>query len=217
MVYKFELYHEQDEGICMTRTDIIQRLIDERGYKSYLEIGIFRRDNFDKIKCEYTLSVDPDPEAHADCVCTSDQFFKVVSTQFDIIFIDGLHEHNQVWRDIQNSLKRLNKGGVIVMHDCMPTSEHTARWDNKSHQDEEWYGDVYKAYIKAHNELPYRVYCIDSDCGCGIIDTAKERNYSIAQAFSEYEVDMEAITFDDYKFAIQHDLYGVEHDLCIND
>lgn len=203
----------------MTRTDIIQRLIDERGYKSYLEIGVFRKDNFNKIKCYKKVSVDPDHEAQATYQMTSDEFFtRYINPKcavpwtalFDVIFIDGLHEHNQVWRDIQNSLKHLHKGGVIVMHDCMPTSEHTARWDNKSHQDEEWYGDVYKAYLKAYKELPYRVYCIDTDCGCGIIDTTKERVTSEV-------VDMDNMTYDDYKFAIEHNTYGVEHDLRLDD
>lgn len=191
----------------MTRTDIIQRLIDERGY---LEIGVFRKENFNKIRCEHKVS-----EAHADFCTTSDEFFKLTTTQFDIIFIDGLHEHNQVWRDIQNSLKHLNEGGVIVMHDCMPTSEHTARWDNKSHQDEEWYGDVYKAY----KELPYWVYCIDT--GCGIIDTTKERVIESKEAFLSAmkvePIDMDCVTFEDYKFAKKYNLYGVEHDLRIND
>lgn len=216
------MHYEEDVTISMTRTDIIQQLIDERGYKSYLEIGVFRKDNFNKIECEHKVSVDPDPEAHANFCTTSDDFFKLTTSQFDIIFIDGLHEHSQVWRDIQNSLKHLNKGGVIVMHDCMPTSEHTARWDNKSHQDEEWYGDVYKAYLKAYKELPYRVYCIDTDCGCGIIDTTKERTNSESKeafltAMKVEPIDMDNITFDDYKFAVKHNLYGVEHDLRIND
>lgn len=200
----------------MTRTEIIQKLIDERGYKSYLEIGVFRNDNFNKIKCDMKLSVDPDPEAKADLCMTSDEFFEEIAgyqcnDEFDIVFIDGLHEHNQVWRDINNSLQHLKQGGVIVMHDCMPTSEHTARWDNKSHQDEEWYGDVYKAYIKAHTELPYEVYVISEDCGCGIIDTSKPRQRPL------HIIDMETLTFNDYWEAVKQDTYGVEHDLRIND
>lgn len=194
----------------MTRTEIIQHFIDKRAFKSYLEIGCFRNENLNKIRCDKKVSVDPDPEAHATYRLTSDSYFADSKDTFDIIFIDGLHEHEQVWRDIQNSLKHLNKGGVIVMHDCMPTSEHTARWDNKSHQNEEWYGDVYKAYMKARNDIPCKVYVIPEDCGCGIIDTSiycpeKEDNL---------DLNMDDISYDDYVIAKDIGTYG---ELCFND
>ena len=40
---------------------------------------------------------------------TSDEFFESNKKNFDIIFIDGLHEYDQVKRDIKNSIKFLNK------------------------------------------------------------------------------------------------------------
>ena len=40
---------------------------------------------------------------------TSDHFFSINKDNFDIIFIDGLHEYSQVMKDIKNSLKFLNK------------------------------------------------------------------------------------------------------------
>ena len=51
---------------------------------------------------------------------TSDDFFRDNKEKFDLIFIDGLHETNQVDRDIENSLKFINKGGTILLHDCLP-------------------------------------------------------------------------------------------------
>ncbi len=39
---------------------------------------------------------------------------------FDVIFVDGLHTYEQVHRDVQNSLRCLNKDGYIVMHDLLP-------------------------------------------------------------------------------------------------
>lgn len=189
----------------MTRTEIIQKFIDERGYKNYLEIGVFRNENFNAIRCNHKVSVDPDPEAHATVCSTSDYFFNNCEEKFDIVFIDGLHEHNQVWRDINNSLTYLNENGVIVMHDCMPRNEQTARWDNKSHQNEEWNGDVWKAYYKAYNELPYKVYVIPEDYGCGIIDTSKAKPNQI------HEVDMEKLQFSDYTKLNETKNYGVSY------
>ena len=176
----------------MLRTDIIQKFISKRNYKSYLEIGTYRNVNFDKIKIDNKISVDPDTEAKATYQMTSDDFFAVNQDKFDIVFIDGLHEHNQVYKDIQNSLKFLNSNGVIILHDCMPKNEKMQLCDNKSHQYEEWTGDTWKAYYKALNEINYEVYVLDTDYGCGIIDTSNPKTKLTDL------VDMEKLTYQDY-------------------
>ena len=55
-------------------------------------------------------------------VMTSDKFFEIHgdSKKYDIIFIDGWHEHQQVKREIEASLKCLNENGIIVLHDMVP-------------------------------------------------------------------------------------------------
>ena len=40
--------------------------------------------------------------------------------KFDIIFIDGLHEYDQVKKDIVNSLKFIDEKGFILIHDLLP-------------------------------------------------------------------------------------------------
>lgn len=106
----------------LMRYDIIQRLIDHHGYKSYLEIGIHKGNTWNRIECEQKMGCDP--EKHVDdpriYEMDSDTLFLNCSGNFDIVFIDGLHRAEQVWRDIQNSLKFLNPGGCIVLHDCNP-------------------------------------------------------------------------------------------------
>lgn len=161
----------------MTRYDIINKLIDIRGYNKFLEIGTYRGDCFNNVHCPLKESVDPDPESNATFQMTSDSFFaqnrKLWGNHYDLIFIDGLHERNQVWRDICNSVWSLRDNGVIVMHDCLPTTEEMQRWSDHSHQGEVWTGDVWKAYLKAQYSLPYLVYVIDTDFGCGILDSSK--------------------------------------------
>lgn len=189
-----------------TRTDIIQHFIDTRDFKKYLEVGCYRNENFNKIRCEYKVSVDPDPEAHATYCTTSDDFFKNNRETFDIVFIDGLHEHSQVYKDIMNSLYVLNKGGVIVMHDCLPKSEAMQRWDNKSHQGEEWTGDTWKAFVQARNNLKgYKVYCIDEDYGCGVIDTMVG---DVPEQISGDVSLMEKLTYSDYLDMQYNNKYG---------
>lgn len=179
----------------MTRYDIINKLIDIRGYNKFLEIGTYRGECFNNVHCPIKESVDPDPESNATHLMTSDEFFKqnrLWRNKYDIVFIDGLHEHSQVWRDILNSLVWLNDGGTIVMHDCLPTTEEMQRWSDHSHQGEVWTGDTWKAYLKAQSEMPYYTYVIDTDFGCGVIDTSKE-NHKRPRI-----VDMEALEWKDF-------------------
>lgn len=180
----------------MQRHEIIQSLIDARGYKSFLEIGTYRGDCFNRIACPVKESVDPDPEAHATYQMTSDEFFASLrrkpGTRYDLIFIDGLHEHSQAWRDICNSLWALHDGGTIVMHDCLPESEKMQEWCNHSRQGEIWTGDVWKAYLKALHSLPFLVYVVDCDWGCGVLDTTRPSHVPFK------EVDMDALAWKDY-------------------
>ena len=48
---------------------------------------------------------------------TSDKFFKNNKLLFDVIYIDGSHEAQQVMKDIFNSWKYLNFGGIIICDD----------------------------------------------------------------------------------------------------
>lgn len=62
---------------------------------------------------------------------SSDTFFDkehtfLSKTGLDIAFIDGLHTFSQTLKDVQNTLRYLNKKGVIVLHDCNPLSEVAA-------------------------------------------------------------------------------------------
>ena len=92
----------------MKRYEIINLLIVKNGYKSYLEIGLDNGLNFSKIKIDNKKSVDPalGQYSHAKPTykLTSDDFFKQNKDKYDIIFIDGLHHSEQVYRDIKNSL-----------------------------------------------------------------------------------------------------------------
>jgi hypothetical protein len=174
----------------MMRWDIINRLIEENNYKSYLEIGYYKGWSFDNVKCEFKISVDPNPckieeqetcpygnamilPPHAIFKMTSDDFFKHCDSggefrdhKWDIIFIDGLHEAKQVTKDIENSLRYLSPGGTIVLHDCNPPKyEHTTTGIDGC-----WTGNVYKAFVEHRIQNDHLTYVIDTDWGIGIID-----------------------------------------------
>ena len=123
------------------RSDIINRLAKKNKAKTYLEIGISDGRNFESININEKIGVDPSPQkglgrrvtTHP---TTSDNFFAQNNKGFDIIFIDGLHLSEQVYKDITNSLECLNDGGYIVCHDMSPLiwrhqarKRRTVRWN----------------------------------------------------------------------------------------
>lgn len=154
----------------MKRYDIIRHLIEKRGYKSYLEIGVLGNETFNFVQLDVKHGVDPNGcGTHA---MTSDEFFANYCKQsYDIIFIDGLHLSEQVTRDIENSLTHLNNGGIIVVHDCLPTAEYEQRRQGVSGKP--WTGDVWKAFatlLHARRGDGLGMGVVDTDFGCGLIE-----------------------------------------------
>tara|TARA_B110000003_G_scaffold275033_1_gene316481 strand:- start:2785 stop:3576 length:792 start_codon:yes stop_codon:yes gene_type:complete len=49
--------------------------------------------------------------------CGSDFFFEKKQKKFDFIFVDGNHTVDQTYKDIINSIKFINKNGIIIIHD----------------------------------------------------------------------------------------------------
>lgn len=159
----------------MTRTELINYLIEKNNYASYLEIGVNTPAqpgyNWTGIECDIKHGVDPNVETTYKMA--SDDFFQnSISQKYDIVFVDGLHLHEQAYRDIVNSLDNLNDGGVIVVHDCNPTSEITQRRERAS---DAWHGDVWKAIVQLRTEnADLEIYTVDTDEGCGIIRKGKQ-------------------------------------------
>jgi hypothetical protein len=157
----------------MKRYEIINRFIKERGYENYLEIGVFNGECIRQIIAKNKTGVDPGAEGsmvpEVTHRMTSNEFFNsIVGTdiKYDIIFIDGLHHADQVDIDIENSLKHLIDGGVIILHDCNPQEEvHTI----VPRISGIWHGDVYKSVLRFRKKGIHSLYTIDTDCGCGVI------------------------------------------------
>lgn len=138
-----------------THTDIINQVIQTKGFTSYLEIGLHKRENnFDRIKCRFKISVDPKPECMASFTGGSDEFFQYIQEylvvggygdygiKFDCIFIDGLHEYEQVKRDFINAMDCLNDGGIILIHDTNPEKEEYCTVPRM--RAGRWNGDVFR-------------------------------------------------------------------------
>ena len=161
----------------MLRSEIINILIRANNYKSYLEIGIGDGENYKYINCENKTNVDPcfDDYDHQNLSLvenrmTSNEFFQNNSQKFDIIFIDGLHEYTQVYRDIKNSLAALNENGAIVCHDMLPPTEWHQRPQSEYSKGQEWNGDSWKAIARLRiEEEDLDIYTVNTDWGVGVI------------------------------------------------
>jgi hypothetical protein len=154
----------------MNKIKIINLIIGLLRFQSYLEIGYDEGICFSNIQCKSKLAIDPYPKKIINnlLVCTSDEFFaKEEGNNFDMILIDGLHHREQVLRDIENSIARLNCNGVILCHDTMPVEEVHQLVPQQS---EIWTGDVWKAIYDlrtTRNDLS--IFTLDCDWGCTII------------------------------------------------
>jgi hypothetical protein len=171
----------------MKRTDIINFLIQKYGYKSYLEVGTQDpTSNFDLINADTKVSIDPFPKGKVTFVGTSDEYFDSIdnTTQYDIIFIDGLHHDDQVLRDINNSLNHLSDNGSIVIHDCLPMTE---RMQERDDHGGEWTGDVWKAIAELRVEsIDLDIKVVNTDYGCGIIRRGTNIPYKTNEVYKRF-------------------------------
>ena len=85
----------------------------------------------------------PDVALHA---MTSDDFFRVAADAalggpFDLVFIDGMHHAEFVFRDFINVERRMSPRGAIVIDDIFPNHPLQAR---RVRETRTWTGDVWK-------------------------------------------------------------------------
>ncbi|MCL2017665.1 MAG: glycosyltransferase [Alphaproteobacteria bacterium] len=198
------------------RTFIINKLIRDNNLKSYLEIGVSNPYvNYLGVKCARKVSVDPcelceffSKEAISgfkqfiDHKVTSDEFFSKNTETFDIIFIDGDHSYEQSLRDLNNSLKIVNPGGFIVLHDACPPCYENTQVENL-HSGKPYNGEVWKTIVSAvrQSKGELKIKTLIWDWGVTVIkkisDYAVEivpenldyyRDYSIPALNPEYDI-----------------------------
>lgn len=172
----------------MNKTQIINKLIAENGYQSYLEIGLGDGVNFSNIVCLNKYGVDPNAQFDLEKFKgASDEFFANKPNKFDLIFIDGLHHANQVERDIINSWNCLNPKGMILIHDIWPKNEEMTIVPRQTKQ---WTGDVFRAWHGFKETYPkIKTEEIEEEWGIGIIHKSRhkiELGFISEISFDEY-------------------------------
>ncbi|MFH1759844.1 MAG: class I SAM-dependent methyltransferase [bacterium] len=192
----------------LNRTGILNYLIKLYNYKHYLEIGVRNPDeNFNLIKAKYKAGVDPDGNCRYPM--TPDSFFKINKNTYDIIFIDGFHQDQQVIKDIDNSLNVLDENGTIVLHDCNPLEEIN---QTEIQHNGAWNGTVWKAFAQFRMTRTYlEMYVVDTDWGVGIIRrgiqaalSATEDKLDFAFLENNRKALLNLITTDEFKKLFHH-------------
>ena len=128
----------------------------------YLEIGVETGFTYQRVHFTNKHGVDPDPKFSDSTLVlkTSDDYFAENSCKKDVIFIDGMHQAENVLRDINNSIQILNNNGKIFLDDIIPlTYDEQCKIPKKHFYEngilkygESWTGDVWKVvyYLLLH-------------------------------------------------------------------
>jgi SAM-dependent methyltransferase len=163
----------------------INRLLSLTRDQRYLEIGVSEGKTFHSIKAREKVAVDPQFLFTFRHQTNNSYYFEEKSDEFfggefasknlfDVIFLDGLHEYSQTYRDFLNALKCLAPGGFILIDDVYPIDEFSFNPNPKEAirdrelsiapkklQDFSWNGDVFKTIALIHDfhsEIEYMTF-----------------------------------------------------------
>lgn len=214
----------------MNKRVAIELLAKKMNAGTYMEIGIAAGRTITRVSIPQRIGVDPSPKLPLNVKIdrltkknyfkifrmTSDHFFEtkapnVLDHGVDIVLIDGLHTYHQALRDVMNSLKYLNKHGVILMHDCNPASrlhaypvQHSikerhaeSRRTTELNWPKGWNGDVWKTIWHLRCIEPQlTIFTLDCDHGVGVILKQKVKAEKLDLDIS----DVSMIGHSDYSF-----------------
>ncbi|HET7757903.1 MAG TPA: class I SAM-dependent methyltransferase [Steroidobacteraceae bacterium] len=134
--------------------------------RTYLEIGVSRGRSLEQVlPGTRVLGVDPAPRlARAPGAnvrifsLTSDEFFarhdvraELGGAPVALAFIDGLHRFEYALRDFINIERCCAPDSVILMHDCYPLDERTARREQVTGF---WSGDIWRLQLLLREQRP---------------------------------------------------------------
>ena len=147
------------------RIAVVNLLLNRFKNPAYLEIGCASNALFNSVPSLQKTGVDP--ASGGNVRKTSDDFFATNSQRFDVIFIDGLHTYEQVRRDVINSIKAINYGGWIALHDMLPRNsiEHHVPIVSQG----AWTGDVWKVAFELVKTGGVEFKILKIDHGVGVI------------------------------------------------
>lgn len=177
----------------------------------YLEVGTFTGKSLALASCNY-VAVDPSfaiehPVVNAGgeemylIQKTSDDFFasdflRRNRIAFDLAFLDGMHHFEFLLRDFMHAEKAMAPGGVILLHDCCPTSVRMAARERPKGL---WTGDVWKTLLILLRHRPDLDIQVASAAPTGIvaIRNLDRKSRKLERAYARIVADFADMTLDD--------------------
>ena len=220
---KFEFRRIVTPSIKKHRSMVAERinlLVEKTTNARYLEIGVYKGFTFELIKAKQRKGIDPKPKCklfpsyHNFLLETlkSDDFFanKAGFIQlFDVVYVDGLHDFLQCYKDVVNSLNILSDEGFVLIDDVKPTNSVAATKlidvnenlaDLIDTQETQWQGDVFlviEALIKFHfREI--EIWTLTSE---DRLQTVVKKKINVKQIISLSDSSLQgvrSILFEDY-------------------
>jgi len=183
----------------MDRLYVVQKILNIFQKKIYLKIGVEYGYVFLRVRADRKFAVDPIIKIsflkkilfphgllrRKYFKTESDTFFKIHANKVftknkpNVVFIDGLHTYEQSLKDVENALMWLDNDGVIIMHDCNPTTASMAATSQKEAinipgWNGSWCGDAWKTILHLRSlRTDLNVFVLDADYGLGIITKNK--------------------------------------------
>ncbi|MDQ1830520.1 hypothetical protein [Massilia scottii] len=171
--------------VRLSKADIINRLIRQFGFKTFLEYNKFDGSSFyGDIVCD-SKSIAYQPEnLHVDAA-RARHLLRVTAgvdlgqllplpallerhagQRFDIIFLDPTHERPDVDLALRALAALLNPGGVLVVHDCNPEREELTVVKRRPGA---WVGETYKAFALLRQYNRASTVTVSEDYGVGLV------------------------------------------------
>ncbi|MCY0915575.1 hypothetical protein [Massilia antarctica] len=171
--------------VRLSKADIINRLIRQFGFKTFLEYNKFegasfygdivcdskaiayQRENlhFDAMRARHLLRVTAGADL-GQLLPLAALLERHAGQRFDIIFLDPTHERPEVDLALRALAALLNPGGVLVVHDCNPEREELTVVKRRHGA---WVGETYKAFalLRQHNRAS--TVTVSEDYGVGLV------------------------------------------------
>ena len=199
---------------------VLKTLMQQKGLKNYLEIGVFNGHIFFRIQSSFKVAVDPDfafgNARKAGKLLLNpynfyNQYFEKPSDDFfaqdapkvfaekkiELSLIDGMHEYEFALRDVENALQYAADDVVLILHDCNPLTKDAAcsfrQWQARDYTGI-WNGDVWKVILHLRSmRKDLTSFVLDADNGLGVV--VKKKN---EQPLSYTKEEIGRLTYEDF-------------------
>lgn len=212
-------------GLLMPAENYLQILKRVHEYlrpTTYVEIGVCEGVSLALADAKtMAVGIDPNPRIRnvINCVSkiypmTSDRFFaeldlvkELDSRRPALVFIDGLHQFEQVLKDFDNVERFSDAATVVLIHDCLPLDRRLASREPRTNL---WCGDVWKVVPALREVRPdLRISVIPAQpSGIALITnldrtstTLRDRFDEIVARYRDAELDYATLDRSDFSIA----------------